>query len=215
MDFYLKPTLFVPGTEFMDVTTALTADSFTTPYTSWQPSGSSATCAVGESADMNTQSNVVYTTFTTGAKPASVLSVPGNAIRLGRFIGVMEAGNWLISFRMYAGTNNMGSPFRMRAAIFKGNDPLGSGATLVQGGITTNSNTLSQGVYGLYSATIAIPEITLNNDYLFIPVAFEYMGTTKLTSTGRYLYIAQGNNSRISTTTLQPPATELVGMVGI
>lgn len=97
---------------------------------------------------------------------------------LTRKTGQFAAGDWSFSVSLKAVTAASGQDGRIRVRVYKGTNADGSGATEVTAGATLLSivTNVSTSVAGLSTGTVSLPAVSLNNEYLFIQLAWQITG---------------------------------------
>lgn len=204
--FYLLDTL-TANSQFYDVQeggTAPTAALFAVK-TGWNSGGPNA----ATSSDLDSNAFRAAATFTTTLGPGAPDNVLGNGWRLPLITGIYDAGNWTFSIgsRSTSGTTQFFGRMRYRWRVFKSTDPTGqtgltelTGAVVVTAATTANLSTSSPGT--VLSVTWAAPQITLNNEYIFILLAQEI--TTRDSFTSDDVLLTKSSSSAFTTANFVP-----------
>ncbi len=136
--------------------------------------------------------------------PNSADALPGDAYRTGRYRGLVPAGDWTLHIPVIASNAGGSQDGRIRAYIWKGDDPTGAGAVLLTsdplvGTTVTDLDTVTPQITEL---TVSLPAFTLHGEYLFFNLAWEITGQGA--SSDCDVWIMVGPTSFIVTPLLPP-----------
>lgn len=126
------------------------------------------------------------TTFANTTPPSGTIDTTnGDCLRsVNPYTTTFTAGNWNVHFTAIAVTNGGAQDGRMRCRLFKSANANGSGATEItaahqQGGLVTNLATSAQQTS---TATFNPGAFSVNNEYIFVQLAWERTGAGGMTS---------------------------------
>jgi hypothetical protein len=111
------------------------------------------------------------------ALPASPPDGP-DSFRTGLYNGTIPAGTWTLNFSVLALTAGGSQDGRIRARIWRSPSPTGAGAVELTSGIQTGTTVtnLTTTTPQTSTVTVALPSITLTNEYVFVQVAWDVTG---------------------------------------
>jgi hypothetical protein len=125
-------------------------------------------------------------------------NVRGDCARSELLTGVIVAGDWDLSVSV-AGQFGSGGPQqgRPRIRLWRGTVPTGAGATEITSGAVVGSTVSTQFTLAVATATVALGEIVLEDEYLFIQYAWEIV--TAAASVNHRVLFGAGAGTQIMT----------------
>lgn len=186
------------------------SDATASPQTGWVV----GTGFVNHS-ELDSGSSRASTSFLTTLPPdGSLDSTLGDALRSSSpLLGSFEAGNWTVNFTVIGVTQSGAHDGNMRCRVLRSANADGSGATEITSAQQVGSTVTNLGATQQTSTvTFALPAFSVNNEYIFVQIAWQRTGAGGMTTTDVAMRIGTTATRVISTNFTPPPTLDTVLM---